>query len=196
MEETKLEITKIEVTLAGLSDLLFDRFIDHSAEKRPPEQKLYLAKGNALMLPGANIESFLFRQLAPVGCALAFEGKQGKHYRAVGAAHVLVDQSLIPVMHVEKPAVFKAFGEDGFYIVNGAPITKSSGGAVIKQENNPRPCLALPWSISFSITLVRNTLINETKLFNWFAAGGVQIALGNWRPRYGRFEVTKWESHP
>ncbi len=192
-EEAKLEILRIETTLEGLSDIVFDRFIDHSSEKRPPEQKLYLAEGNAVVLPGANIESFLFRQLPPVGCAMAFEGKQGKTYRSVGTAHVIVDQMLIPIMRGEEPVVFESFGKGGFYILNGAPITKASGGQVVKQENNPRPCLSLPWSISFSVTLAKNNLINEAKLFNWFMAGGIQIALGNWRPRYGRFTITKWE---
>ena len=193
-ETAKVDFSKIEVTLEGLSDLLFDRFIDHSSEKRPPEQKLYIGDGNAVVMPGANIESFLLRQLPPVGCAMAFEGKQGKTYRAVGAANVLVDQAFIPIMRDGDPAIFEAFGKGGFYIVNGAPITKSSGGAVVKQENNPRPCISRPWSISFSITLIKNNMINESKLHNWFDAGGLQLALGNWRPRFGRFAVTKWET--
>jgi len=192
-EKLKLEMTRIQVTLEGLSDLVFDRFYDHSAEKRPPEQKLYLSEGNAVVMPGMNIESFLFRQLPPMGCAMSFEGKQGKTYRAVGTAHVMVEQDMIPITREGKPVIFSAFGKDGFYVKHGSGLTKGSGGNVIKQEDNPRPALSLPWSISFSLLLVKNNTINEAKLYNWFVLGGIQIGLGNWRPRHGRFAVTGWE---
>jgi len=190
--ENVLEISKIEVVLEGMADLVFDRFIDHSSEKRPPEQKLYLDENNVVVLPPGAIDSFLYRQLPPTGCALRFEAKQGKNYRAVGQANALCNESLIPIMRDGKPIVFSAFGSDGWYITNGSGITNKSGVA-IKQENNPRPTLSMPWSVSFSITVVKNQLISEAKLYNWFVAGGIQIGLGNWRPQHGRFAVVKWE---
>ena len=191
--ENILEISKIEVGLEGLADVVFDRFFDHSKEKRPPEQKLYLTDDNIAVLPPGAIDSFLYRQLPPTGCALRFEGKAGKDYRAAGEANALCNESLIPIIREGKPIVFSAFGSDGWYITNGSGITKGSGGAAVKQENNPRPTISLPWSVSFSITVVKNQLINEAKLYNWFVAGGILIGLGNWRPQHGRFAVVKWE---
>ena len=50
-----------------------------------------------------------------------------------------------------------------------------------------------PWTLDFNITLIKNNLIDETKLFNWFITGGMQISLGTYRPRFGRFTVDTWE---
>ena len=52
-------ITEIEVGLASLTDIVFDRFFDHSKEQRPPEQKFYLVEGNKIVLPVDSIIAFL-----------------------------------------------------------------------------------------------------------------------------------------
>ena len=50
-----MEVKNIRVKLGSLSDIMFDRFIDHSKEKRPADQKLYLAENNIVVLPAENI---------------------------------------------------------------------------------------------------------------------------------------------
>jgi len=44
------------------------------------------------------------------------------------------------------------------------------------------------WSLGFPVE-IDTTLINESDLTDILKIGGKQIGLGDWRPRYGRFEV-------
>ncbi len=186
-----MEITKIKLTLQGLADIMFDRFIDHSKDKRPPEQKLYLVEDNKVVLPQANIEAFLFGE-NPQGCAKAFEGKQGKEYIGMGMSHVSIEESFIPFIVDGKELRFDGFN-GVLWIHQGTGGRTKQGSLSIKQEAKPRPVLKVPWFLNFTLTLVENTIINETKLYNWFVRGGIEIALGTYRPRWGRFSVDKWD---
>ena len=190
-----MEVTKINVTLSALSDIMFDKFIDHSKGERPPEQKLYLTEGNKLVLPADNLYAFLFNENPPAGCAKTFEGKKGKEYCRIGQSHVFIEPAVVPFLDGQgNEIIFNGFDER-FWIHEGAPRTKASSGSnTIKQEMKKRPVLKLPWQLKFRILLIKNPLIDETKLYNWFVAGGMQIALGTYRPRFGRFEVVEWES--
>jgi len=187
-------VKNISVELQGISSILFDRFIDHSKENRPPEQKLYLIDDNKVVLPAENIYSgFLFGE-SPAGCAKSYEGKKGREYIKTGMAHVVIAPDYIPFIDDKgKPIIFNGFGADKkFDLVMSGGKTKN-GSQVVKQEAKPRPMLKTPWRLSFGITIFDNMLINENKLYNWFCAGGIVIALGTWRPRFGRFTVSKWD---
>jgi len=168
---------RIKVRLEGLSEVMFDRFIDHSKENRPPEQKLYLSGDNLIVLPAENLHSFLFGQF-PVGCAKAFEGRQGSEYIRFGESHVFIAPLLIPFLDGKnKPIKFNGFGKDHLEIWLTSGRTKK-GSMSIKQEAKPRPYLKLPWALEFNITLLENPKIDSTKLENWFRAGGITIAIG------------------
>ena len=184
---------KIQIELEGLADLMFDRFIDHSAEKRPVEQKLYLNNNSELVIPAENIYAFLFSE-NPQGCAKAFEGRKGKEYIRLGQGSIFVLPFLIPVMHDNKPILVKGTIGDQFWVFEAAPRTKQ-GSLSIKQEIKPRPVLKLPWTISFEITMIESPIITETKILNWFTKGGIEIGLGTYRPRFGRFHVKRFEAN-
>lgn len=188
-----MEVTKIKAGLGSMSDIQFDRFIDHSSEARPPEQKLYLGENNTLVLPSTNIiEGFLFGK-KPAGCATSFEKPKSGQYIAVGLSHIAIKPSLIPFLDDKgKPIRFTKFDGKRFRISMDAARTQK-GSMSIKQEAQPRPVLCLPWALSFEIMIVKNPLVDEAKLYNWFVQGGMQIALGNHRPVYGRFSVEEWE---
>jgi len=186
-----MEIEKIKVRLDGLSDIMFDRFIDYSTEPRPAEQKLYLSGDNQVVLPAENIMSFLFGE-NPQGCAKWFEGKKGKQYIQIGMSHVFIDPLIISFKTKKASITFKDFDNKQFQIYWASGRTKK-GNLSVKQEMKARPILKLPWSLEFLITIVKNSFIDETKLYNWFVVGGMQIALGTYRPRFGRFEIGIWE---
>jgi len=190
MAETQLSKT-ITVVLEGLSDFMFDRFFGHEKGDRPPEQKLYLGQNNQLVLPSENIWAMLFGENPP-GCAKAFEGKGNKEFIRVGQAHLAIEPSLIPFMRGDKPIIFREFDKEFFYISEFAPRTKQ-GVLSIKQELKKRPVLMRPWNLSFQVILIENDKINDNRLFNWFTRGGIEIGLGTYRPRYGRFSVTHFE---
>jgi len=185
-----LEIQEIGVRLVGLADIIFDRFIDHSKVRRPPEQKLYLAANNLLVLPQDNLTAFLFGD-DPPGCARTFEGKAGKSYLRMGLSHVFIKEALVPFLDADGQEIQFSEFETPFWIHRGSPRVKQ-GSRSIKQEMKERPVLKEPWGLVFTIQLIKNTLINENKLCNWFMAGGLQIGLGTYRPRFGRFEVLEW----
>jgi len=185
-----MDIVKIKTRLGSLSDIMFDRFIDYSTEKRPAEQKLYLSEKNEAVIPQENIISFLFGEY-PAGCAKSFEGKQGKKYMQIGQSHVFIDEPIIKICDKGKPIIFKEFN-DKIWIHRGSPRTRK-GSLSIKCEIKERPVVRHPWTLDFNITLIKNNLIDETKLFNWFITGGMQISLGTYRPRFGRFTVDTWE---
>jgi len=186
-----MEITEIDVRLDSLADIMFDRFIDHSKDERPPEQKLYLFRGNKLVLPAENIVSFLFGD-DPPGCAKAFEGKKGKEYIRAGLGHVFINPVFIPFLRDEKEVIFKGFDVDYMYLHEGSGRTKQ-GSRSIKQPMKKRPVFCHPWSLEFKISVVKNSFIDETKLYNWFVRGGILISIGTYRPRFGRFEIAGWE---
>lgn len=187
-----LEIKTIKVSLSSLSDIQFDRFYGQEKDTRPADQKLYLGNNNEVVLPSENIYAFLFGE-TPAGCGKAFEGKRGKEYIRVGQAHVVIDPSLIPFTRNDQPIIFKGFEGQDFYVSEFAPRTKS-GSLSIKQDVRRRPVLRTPWELQFTIKLVKNGLIGEDRLYNWFMRGGVEIALCNYRPRFGRFVVAQWEA--
>lgn len=187
----KLKLWEIAITLEGLSDILFDKFIDHSKEDRPPEQKLYLSPDGMVVLPGENIHSFIFNQKKG-GCIKAFEGKAGKDYFLL--------EGFISVLEIHIPFIVKdgkTVAFDGIkrplYVHESSPVT-GSGANIIKQPAKKRPVLSLPWSLNFTITITENNKIDPQKLYNWFSKGGLMVALGSYRPRFGRFLVTKWDA--
>lgn len=186
-----MEKMVIKVRLDGVSDIMFDKFIDHSEEDRPPEQKLYLAKGNKLVFPAENFYSFLFGDKVP-GAIKTIEQKKAKPY-IQHQSFVSVSPSVIPFLDGQDEIIFKDFKDNRFWIHEGSPVVKSSSGQIVKQEMKKRPTMHLPWGLEFEITLLKNDVITEPKLHNWFVAGGFLVAIGTYRPRFGRFEVTTWK---
>lgn len=107
-------------------------------------------------------------------------------------SHVFIKETLIPFMVDDKEVIFDGF-KGNLWIHEGTGGRTKQGSLSIKQEAKPRPVLKMPWFLNFTLTIVENVLIDETKLFNWFTRGGIEIALGTYRPRWGRFSVDKWE---
>jgi hypothetical protein len=186
-------IEKFLITVDGLAPILFDRFYDHSQEARPAEQKMYYSSRNKnhLIMPSENIIAFLLGEYPP-GCAKAFEKKKSKEYIQIGA-QIQITPTEIPFLDDnDRPVVFNGFEDPRFSIVLVGGRTRK-GSSSIKQEAKPRPVLNLPWRLKFELSLWKNHLIDENKLRNWFEAGGFQLAVGSWRPRYGRFMVSDWK---
>jgi hypothetical protein len=183
---------------AGLSDIMFDRFYDHSkgAASYPPEKKIYLSQKSELVLPAENIISFLVRDEKPTGVIRQKEGNKAMQFLAPAKAYVNVDPLLIPFLGKDgKPIIINGELEKDkrFYINDwSSGLTKQTGGKVIKQESRARPVLRLPWFLSFLITVIKNEKVTQAKLLEWFEYGGHLQALGTYRPKHGRFLVQDW----
>ena len=185
--------TDIEVTLQGISGILFDRFLGHTDGKEPPEQKLYLINENQLVLPAENVLSFLCG-IFPAGCVKAFEGRKATEYIRTLMPRIHFAPDAIPFLDGKmKPIKFDGFDNGSPLRIVTASARTKSGSASIKQPAKDRPLLDMPWHLKFKISLWDNVLVSETKLRNYFERGGIEIALGTWRPRYGRFVIKSWE---
>ena len=158
VEGSTLVATKINVTLTGVSDIMFDRFIDHSKENRLPEKKLYLREGNVIVLPAECIYSFLFRDLSPKGVIRYVEKRAAGDYLAIGQSHIFIEPVFIPIIDgagkqivftPEKDATGKKIPNGGFggsknpglYYVEIAGITKLSDGKTISKRHGNVRCL-------------------------------------------------------
>ncbi len=182
----------VKVNISGLVGILFDRFVDMSSDQLPPEQKLYLNSNNELIFPSENIYSFMFGE-KPGGCAVRFEGKQWKQYKMTGMSFITISPEFIPFTRNGKPITFGKF-------VNG--VDEESGVRVLHHKANiakgrlvipspkARPVLETPWELSFDVTIFKNHLIDVQKIKNWFVRGGIEVSLGTYRPRFGRFVVS------
>ena len=180
---------KAKVKLTGLTGILFDRFIDMSEQGHPPEQKLYLASGNQVVLPSENLYSFLF-SANPPGCAQWFEAQKGKQYSKLGMSYVGISPEMIPFTREGKPIKFTGF-KDGYdakadirVLYHKAKVKKS--GLMVPAPKE-RPVLNTPWELEFGLEIFTNHLITMDKMQAWFSQGGIEVAIGAFRPRFGRF---------
>lgn len=46
------------------------------------------------------------------------------------------------------------------------------------------------WSATVKVS-IETSLVNESRLNDWWDAAGSVVGLGDWRPQYGRFEVKR-----
>lgn len=179
----------VKVKVNGMFGILFDRFIDLSADKRPVKDKLYLNENQELIFPSENVYAFFFGE-KPGGCALRFEAKQWKQYKMVGMSYVTIAPEFIPFLRNGKTIKFNGFSE-GYdaeakikILHHKANIVK---GRMIIPSPKTRPMLETPWELNFEITVFDNSLINVEKIKNWLIRGGIEISFGTYRPRFGRF---------
>lgn len=190
-----MEIQKIDVRIEGIADIMFDKFYDHSKASRPAEQKFYLFGENEIVLPSSNFHSFLLGERKP-GAIKTVEGKGARDYLQAAHGHIFLDKQVINFTsdrEGKKKVIFNGFTKKSpFYICEESGVA-GSGSKVIKLPIEPRPVLKLPWFLEFQIHLVNNPIFDEPKLFNWVTVGGIMVAIGTYRPRYGRFQVDKWD---
>ena len=74
------------------------------------------------------------------------------------------------------------WADESFRIVAGVRI----GG---KRIIRTRPIFH-NWSAEFNVAF-DDQQVNEKDILQWFCTAGIQVGLGDWRPKYGRFTVVK-----
>jgi hypothetical protein len=193
----KLKMEIVKVTLEGIADIMFDRFYDHSDEKRPAEQKLYLYGNNEVVLPATNFYAFLNGSKKP-GLLKTIHGRKAGKYLAVSPGHVFVEED--PIFFLDENENTIQFKAEDLYSKNSSKFLiweesalGGSGNKLVKLEINPRPVMKTPWFLKFTLQIIENELINASKLEHWMAIGGIRVALCNYRPRFGRFFIKDWE---
>ena len=178
-----------QVTLQGIRPIMFDRFVSMNNQEIPPEQKFYLAAdGKSLVLPAANISSFLSADLTESATKRVI----GKKWRGVAKAalsFVDIDPIEIPLLRDGEQLTLE---NSDFQIDRRVARVKKTGGLIVPSEKI-RPVLMTPWELNFTISLFENPELNEMTLRRIFEEGGISVGLGTFRGVFGKFKITKWE---
>ena len=176
---------KIQVQLAGLRPLMFDRYAGDNATQLPPEEKMYLDAQKRLIVPAINLFSLLSAENSKSVCRQFF-GKQGKTIALGIQSYCNIEPFEIPIMDDNGPIVFYGF--------NGQVSIHKAVARLAKGIPNPktRPLLALPWSVSFTIEYEENKYCSLENLRQAVTMGGT-LGLGTFRPMFGRYKLVGWQ---
>ena len=189
-----MKVTTRKVTLNGIADIMFDRYAGDNKTELSVERKMYFAEdGKSLILPSANIVSFLTAQNTPSAPKRFLDSRQYKKAAQALLSYTSISPFEIPILRNGKPIVFNGFKDDedkkaGLYI-------HRSVARLDKGVPNPkvRPVVRCPWEISFDLSIYENDEFNEDLLCGLFEKGGIAIGLGTYRGVFGKFTVGKWE---
>jgi|ERR1035437_4353997 hypothetical protein len=114
-------------------------------------------------------------EAALVKAATSFKMEGKKSYKDVFKSGILIDP--IEIVHESQK-----FTLDGRWGKN-----PNTGGAVWVV----RPRIE-QWSLSFEIQLLQDERVSNEILKEILEYAGIFVGVGSWRPKYGRFEVTKF----
>lgn len=179
----------IKVQLSSLSPIMFNAF--RGQEDIPPERKLHLSSedGKTLILPVSYIMGFLTATTVGRSCLNTFvKSTERKNVKGELLASIAVGPVEIPLTDNGAPIVFE--GWNGKIYVDSQPAQPSATSRVIAV----RPVVRHPWQAAFELYINEAKFVTVERMETWFRDGGTQVGLGAFRPFYGRFEVSHWET--
>ena len=182
-------VTRRTVTLSGLRPIMFDRYAGDNKTSLLPEQKMYFAEdGKTLVLPSANLLSFLCAENTKSAVKLFYDNRTYKTMAQMYLSYVSIEEYEIPLTRKGKPIVFDGFGKNGIRLDERVARLKAG-------IPNPkaRPVVELPWSVEFHIGVYENDTFDEIGLRLMFEKGGAVIGLGTYRGLFGKFAVERWD---
>jgi hypothetical protein len=179
---------KIEVEIQGIADLLQANVLSaeeglsgshkrrktSGAKNEPEEWKkfLYPVEGG-LGHPSAAIESAL------ATAAREFKADKRRTMKDVVKACVFVEGDFITLSGKTEPDMIRRD-----IVVN--PNTKGRGFVY-------RPLFNKGWKATFTLVLADEDAVPSDQLKEMLDFAGARIGIGAWRPKFGRFMVTKFE---
>lgn len=174
---------EVKVRIESVSPLLMNRFAEEKAEdviKRvsgrpvPPDiaVSLYILPDGKIYQPATHIEGSFIKAAAN----FKITGKGKKTYKDLAKSSIFVEPDAI-VHDIQD------YGVDKRPVVN--PTTK---GRVIRA----RPILN-KWSLSFRIKVLDDQFPREV-VKNILDYAGSSVGIGDYRPRFGRFMVTEFNT--
>lgn len=188
------KIMQRRVRLAGLHDIMFDRYAGDNDTRLEPWQKLYFgADGATIVLPALNVVSFLSAHNTNSAPKRLMDKRKYKDAANSMLSFTMIAPTMIPFLRDGEIIKFGKFDGDEDAL-SGVYIHRSVA-RLDKGIPNPkvRPVLPLPWSLEFDLTILPNSEIQEQQILNLFDAGGVAIGLGTFRGVFGKFRVDAWD---
>ena len=185
-----IDMNRIHVKIRGSAPLLQNRFDigDHGAEASKAKKKNYIPEEEAerlcyrdqsgkLVHPGEHI----FASLVSAGVDFKFSGR--KSMKDVLKAGILVEPEYIPITN-EGKVVEKYEIDIRRVVIQRASVAKW------------RPRYKEGWELEFFIDIIDEDNITPNNLKEIAERAGKFKGIGDYRPRFGRFDVVKWEPVP
>ncbi len=177
---------RIQGTLEGIADLLFNapppieddkpkgKSVSKmsASEAREDALKRLHKNGHGLYLPDTALTASLFAGANFAGL------KDGK--RALSTL-------LKAIVFVEGELLFGKEAPDYIHESWGRVPPRTGAMVVIR-----RPALNAGWTLPFTL-MVADDRISEGQLHEAMEHAGLLVGVGGWRPRYGRFKLSRWE---
>lgn len=186
----------VETTIEGVSPLLQHRYplpdlatVGKAGKKSTGEKDysqewreyLYVTSAGEIYQPSSHIEG------AMVKAAVSFKvkGKRGKSYKDLFSANVFVDPT--EILHgIKEPKELDGDADKSLYL-DLRPV-------VISRQRVPRirPAFKPGWKLSFTINVIDDEVSSEI-VNDVLILAGKTVGIGDYRPKFGRFMVTRFE---
>jgi hypothetical protein len=188
------DIVTRKVKLAGLTDIMFDRYPGDNDTKLEPHQKLYLLPGGSQVigLPAINIMSFLSAHNTNSAPKRLRDKRKYKDIANACLSFVNIRETFIPFVRDGREISFGKFDHDKDEL-SGCYVHRSVA-RLDKGIPNPkvRPVLPLAWALKFTVDIFPNREIKEQEILNLVEEGGRALGLGTFRGVFGKFRVEEW----
>lgn len=183
-----MKVKQLSVKLEGLSPIMFARYAGDNKTQLPPEEKLYKNDKGQLVFPALNLMAFLSNQNATCA-ARAIGGKRWKAIAQACLSYVSISPVDVPFTAKGKPIM----ADDKSKIEVLFHVARMKKGALVIPNPVHRPVLHDPWELAFTVSLLQNPEVDAHMLKEMFTVGGMAVALGTFRPVYGKFSVAEFK---
>lgn len=144
----------------------------------------YSETSGQIYQPSSHLEGALIK--AAVGFKVA--GKRGKTYKDLFSANVFIDPTNIPHEGFTVPDELDTDADKPLYL-DVRPVVIQRARVV-----RIRPCFKPGWRLSFEIQ-VADDEIQPGMLQDVLTLAGKTVGIGDYRPRFGRFNIVAFEVH-
>lgn len=187
---------QVDVKVRGVSPLLQNRFPmpdyedmgkggrQHTGSKDYSEQwrdSLYVTKDNEIYQPAVHFE----RSMVKAAANFKIKGKGNKTYKDLVSASVFVSPE--DILHgIKNPEELDTDADKPLYL-DLRPV-------VIQRARVPkvRPAFKPGWELEFVIDVIDDQMPQEM-LKDILDYSGRAVGIGDYRPRFGRFQVVRFE---
>lgn len=188
----------INVTVQGTAPLMQHRFpmpeladmskgghrqsgaIDYSQEWR---EYFYSLPSGEIYQPATHFEGTMIK----AAVQFKIQGKRGKTYKDLFQSAVFVSPEMIP-HGVKVPDTLDTDADKTLYL-DMRPVVVNRARVV-----RIRPTFKAGWQLSFEITVIDDQIAPEL-VQDVLSLAGKTVGVGDFRPRFGRFMITRFEVH-
>jgi hypothetical protein len=179
------KMKKIECEITGVAGLLQHRFQETGANSTKAKKKVYDPEEEADKASYRNQEGefyipseHILGALIKAGVQFKYEGK--KTYKEIVKAGVIVCPDCVPLLDKEGK-VFTEWDE----IDQRAVVVQRSRITRWRPKFNE-------WKLKFTLEIINDDEVAPSTLKEILEYAG-RIGVGDYRPRFGRFQVTEWK---